>query len=246
MKKFLLAAASLAALTVSASAADMAPRPMYTKAAPPVVAPVFNWGGFYIGGNVGAGALRQTLDNEFIIPPADIARYSSTGQTNVVGGGHIGWNYMISPNILIGIEGGYTAANLTQSFTQVQVSGLQRTESARVRGLWDVVGRLGVAANNWLFYIRGGYAGTQVDLALNRTNDGLLQATDSRIVHGFVGGGGIEWGVTPNWIVGIEGNYYNFRGGDRLNVNVPPTVTTNFRAVQTEVVTGVARLSYKF
>jgi outer membrane immunogenic protein len=222
----------------------MAPR--YTKAPPPIVAPIYNWGGFYIGANVGAGELRQRLDNEFILPPSDILRYSGTGDVGIVGGVHAGWNYMVAPNFLIGLEAGYTGADLKQSVTQVQVSGLQRTESARVQSLWDVVGRVGLTSNNWLFYARGGYAGTRVDLKLNRTVDNLLQLTDSRTVSGYVVGGGVEWGVSPNWVLGVEGNYYNFAGGDRLLVNVPPTVPSNFRNVLTEVFTGVVRASYKF
>ncbi|MGC4665533.1 hypothetical protein, partial [Escherichia coli] len=51
MRNFLIATAAITALSAgAASAADMAPRP-YVKA-PPIV-DVYNWTGFYIGGNVG-------------------------------------------------------------------------------------------------------------------------------------------------------------------------------------------------
>ena len=51
MKKFLLATVGLAALGMAApaSAADLAARP-YTKAPPPILAPIYDWTGFYIGG----------------------------------------------------------------------------------------------------------------------------------------------------------------------------------------------------
>ena len=53
MKKTILGAALLAALTGPAFAADMPPRP-YAKA-PAYTAPavVYNWTGFYIGGHLG-------------------------------------------------------------------------------------------------------------------------------------------------------------------------------------------------
>ena len=58
MKKFLLATVGLVALVsmaAPASAADMA-----VKAAPvPYVAPMYNWSGFYIGGNGGWGQSRN-------------------------------------------------------------------------------------------------------------------------------------------------------------------------------------------
>ncbi len=57
MKKILMAAAGLVAISAPALAADMAPAPRpYTKA-PVVVAPIFNWTGFYIGGSRAAHPL---------------------------------------------------------------------------------------------------------------------------------------------------------------------------------------------
>ncbi len=57
MKKFLLAATALVALTAHAAAADL-PARTYTKA-PVYTAPaaVYNWTGFYIGGHVGGALL---------------------------------------------------------------------------------------------------------------------------------------------------------------------------------------------
>ena len=51
MKKLVLAASIFAASTASAFAADLAARP-YTKA-PPIVAAMYDWSGFYIGVNGG-------------------------------------------------------------------------------------------------------------------------------------------------------------------------------------------------
>ena len=60
--KLLLAAAAMASLiATSAFAADL-PARVYTKAPPPMVA-VYNWTGFYIGGNVGYSWGREkTVD----------------------------------------------------------------------------------------------------------------------------------------------------------------------------------------
>src|SRR6266851_7164462 len=52
MKKLIISLTAVAAFTVSASAADLAARP-YTKA--PMMAPVYNWTGFYIFGGGGYG-----------------------------------------------------------------------------------------------------------------------------------------------------------------------------------------------
>ena len=72
-----IATAAFAAMAASsvASAADMAPR--YTKAPPPIVE-VWNWTGFYIGGNAGYSWGRANADVTYfnpvtgaaIVPPA--------------------------------------------------------------------------------------------------------------------------------------------------------------------------------
>src|ERR1700760_1867465 len=50
--KLILSAAAAASAIVGIGAASAADLPMYAKAAPGVV-PVYNWTGFYIGGNIG-------------------------------------------------------------------------------------------------------------------------------------------------------------------------------------------------
>ncbi len=62
MKKFLISGVAIAplALACAANAADL-PRPAY-KAPPPVVAPVYNWTGFYIGGHFGGGWARKAWE----------------------------------------------------------------------------------------------------------------------------------------------------------------------------------------
>ncbi len=74
MKKFVVFAivSGLAAsYAVAASGADLAPREY--KAAPPVAAPVplYDWSGFYVGGNVGgawtdSASTNRALDGTFI------------------------------------------------------------------------------------------------------------------------------------------------------------------------------------
>ena len=67
MKKLLISSVGLMAVGLSApaSAADMAGRP-YTKAPPPIVAPIYDWTGFYIGANGGWGQSRGCVD--FVTP----------------------------------------------------------------------------------------------------------------------------------------------------------------------------------
>ncbi len=84
MKKYLLAAASLVALAAPAAAADMAARPMYTKA-PPMVAAVYNWTGFYVCIN-GGGAFGQKCWNFVAFGGVAIAPPNGAGCQSPSGG----------------------------------------------------------------------------------------------------------------------------------------------------------------
>ena len=62
MKRILLAGAGVLAMASLANAADL-PRQMYSKAPPPMVAPYYNWTGFYIGINGGGAWGTSTWDS---------------------------------------------------------------------------------------------------------------------------------------------------------------------------------------
>src|SRR5438105_11899459 len=94
MKKFLVCTAGLIALAVAtpASAADLAARP-YTKA-PPMIAAIYDWSGFYIGANGGGGTSRKCWDinNDAVVGiVAPAFREGCHDDTGAVAGGKIGY-----------------------------------------------------------------------------------------------------------------------------------------------------------
>ena len=107
MKKILLGAASLIAMAAltPVSAADLAARP-YTKA-PPMVAAVYDWSGFYIGINGGGGSAHTCWDLVTdavlgpIVPSAPAGCHNAKGGTV---GGQIGYRWQ-SANWVFGFEG---------------------------------------------------------------------------------------------------------------------------------------------
>ena len=92
MKKILLVTASLIALgaTAPAVAADLAARP-YTKA-PPMIAAVYDWSGFYIGANGGWGSSRNSWDlsRRVVRCLGNEGSHDSTGGTV---GGQVGYRW---------------------------------------------------------------------------------------------------------------------------------------------------------
>ena len=149
MKKFLLATVALVALgaTVPALAADLAARPIYTKA-PAYAAPIYNWTGFYIGGHIG-GAFSG--NNNF----GGLA----TGNNNngrFLGGVQVGADYQFAPNWVIGVEGQYSWLGSNNNNAIVFPGGFAYTNNQR--GLGSVTGRIGYTWGPALLYVKGGYA----------------------------------------------------------------------------------------
>src|SRR4029450_221537 len=111
MKKLLLVTSSLIALGAAAPAvaADLAARP-YTKA-PPMVAAIYDWSGFYVGANGGWGSSRNSWDS---VPPFFFGAEGSHDAT----GGQIGYRWQ-SGTWVFGLEAQGDWADLSGSNTSL-------------------------------------------------------------------------------------------------------------------------------
>jgi outer membrane immunogenic protein len=216
---FSTSVALLALLTIpmAASAADLKPAPVYTKA--PVMAPVFSWTGFYIGGNVGGAWSNTTISDSLF------GLNFSNGNNNAVfvGGGQAGFNYQVS-NVVFGIEGDFDwAANNNNSVTGV-VGPLGHTFTASANNRWmaTVAGRLGYAIDRWLIYVKGGggWVGANSFTVTDLTAGASVTAGSSNTISGWLVGGGFEWAFANNWSVRAEYDYFGLRG---RSLTVPAT-----------------------
>ena len=112
MRKFLLSAVGLIALGAAtpALAADMAVK----AAPPPIVAPIYNWTGFYIGANAGYGWSNRCLDVTAISGVAVVDAEGCRNAGGGVAGGQIGYRWQTS-NWVFGVEAQGDWANLRNS-----------------------------------------------------------------------------------------------------------------------------------
>jgi outer membrane immunogenic protein len=213
MRKLLAATiiSGLAAVAVSMPvlAADL-PAREYVKSpamAPPV--PYYDWSGFYVGVNVGgswghSSSTNTALDGTFV----------SSGSRNdsaVIGGGQIGYNFMMAPHFLLGVEADVQGSSSSATVTSPDGSN---SFASKLDDFGTVRGRAGFTADNWLFYGTGGFAWSQG--SVTRTQIAAVASvppipapagtieTASNTRTGWAAGAGIEWGITPNWTARVE------------------------------------------
>ena len=104
MKRVLGGMVVAAALSGSAFAADLGAR-TYTKA--PAVAPISNWSGLYVGGNLGYGWGDGNTDVSFLPSPVEFRIDNNTTlgarSSGAIGGAQLGYNWQIG-SLVTGLE----------------------------------------------------------------------------------------------------------------------------------------------
>jgi outer membrane immunogenic protein len=213
-------------LTASASAADMS---MPVKA-PPMPAPaLYSWSGFYLGGHLGWG----WADNGWSDPSGTFGTFADVDADGFLGGGQVGFNWQWN-NVVLGLEAQISAADINGSESFAVPPLGTATLSNDINWITSVTGRLGFAANNWLFYGKGGWAWADFDAAasLAVAGAGTLSATSGGDRDGWTAGAGIEWGFAPNWSALIEYQYYDFGDESFSFGGVPVNIDTDVHTVK--------------
>jgi len=239
MKKILLGAVSLIAMgaVAPAFAADLAARP-YTKAPPPVVAPIYDWTGFYIGANGGWGQSRNCWD--FVVAGVVSADGCRTGSGGIVGG-QLGYRWQAG-GWVFGVEGQGDWADL--SSTRVSLINTAFSTRTKVDGIGLITGQVGYAWNASLFYLKGGAAvtGNRFDIL----NGGVSVASASSTRWGGTVGAGWEYGFAPNWSAGIEYDHL-FMGHSNNSFSVAnPIVAGALNRISQDVDMVTVRVNYRF
>jgi outer membrane immunogenic protein len=201
MKKILLGTVGLIALgVVPASAADLAARP-YTKAPPPVQVAIYDWTGFYIGGNAGWGNSNNKWNDA---TNAAGVNFGSEGSNNADGGfvgGQLGYRWQAGTWVF-GVEAQGDWADFRGSNISA-ITGLTNRSKLDAFGLFT--GQIGYAWNNVLLYVKGGAAVVDNRYDVLAFSGGPLLANSSSNTNwGGTVGAGVEVGFAPNWSVGVE------------------------------------------
>jgi outer membrane immunogenic protein len=160
MKKVLLVCAALAATGAPAFAADLPARsyPQPAKA-PAMVAPVYDWSGFYIGLNGGGGWNHSCWTNNslFGVPTVPAMSEGCVSGSGGTAGGQVGYRWQ-TENWVFGVETQGNWADFDGSAVSLAFPAVTNQMKVDAFGLFT--GQVGYAWSNALVYLKGGAAVT--------------------------------------------------------------------------------------
>ncbi len=239
MKKFWMGIVGLAALGAAAPAlaADMA-----VKAPPPAPLPViYNWSGFYIGGNGGWAQSRNCWD--FVPVAGGIIPNGCADQSGGVVGGQIGYRWQTN-QFVFGLEAQGDWADINS--TRVSIFNPAFSTRVKVDGIGLFTGQIGYAWNAALVYLKGGAAVTdnRFDILTTACCATLVSASSTR--WGGTVGVGFEYGFAPNWSAGIEYDHLFMGNSNNSFSVVNPIVAGAANRISQDVDMVTARINYHF
>jgi outer membrane immunogenic protein len=197
---------------------------LYRKA-PSVQLAAYNWTGFYVGANVGAGVAR----NQTTTPLSLINNTTGATQNNfnaeqftlsplgAIGGGQIGYNWQVTPNWVFGVETDFQGSGQkdTVCLNCFFINGggqsgqLGTVLTQRIDWFGTARGRLGWSSGPVLYYATGGLAYGHI--STDETVDTLpfltgvtTAARFNETKLGWTAGGGIEAHLFGNWTAKAE------------------------------------------
>jgi outer membrane immunogenic protein len=270
MKRTLIGSAVLASLLMAtnASAADLTARRAYTKAPP--LAAIYNWTGFYIGGNVGYGWGRARTDGD-LSGTQNVSTFRTASNTlltsvttplagspligrsdvdGFVGGGQAGYNWQ-QGNWLYGLEADIQGSDQRGSGNVCTIAGCPAGSTifaANYKLDWfgTVRGRIGfLPTQRLLLYATGGLAYGHV-----AANAPAIPLSWGSVRAGWTVGAGAEAAIDDHWSVKLEylymdlGNIGSGTGGGTTATNALNTPLPGENTVTTIATTGTFRTRF--
>jgi len=214
MKKLslLLAVSTVLGFGATARAADLVEAPT-----------IYDWSGFYIGGNIGYGfggddKVGLLTDGKGAEPGGILGHDVDIGKLElegIFGGGQIGFDHQMG-KLVLGAVADIEASDVKDDFDSnvKDKFGFDTSVSASDKvDLWGTVrGRVGWAMNRVLVYGTGGLAWGEVNYDVKLKDD--LEGDKARLSSnsteiGYALGGGLAWAISDHWSIGGEYLYVN-------------------------------------
>jgi outer membrane immunogenic protein len=228
--------------TTTAAATPAPAPPVYV----PAPAPVYNWTGFYIGGNLGAGftsgSFSDTLGSTF----------TNSSSTTFLGGGQVGVNDEFWGGVVVGAEAMFDWApnqNNTLTATTIPALGTGGTATATINNRWltTATGKLGYAWDRVLLYGKGGGAWVgQTNSNLTVGDVPFTVGNTSNTNWGWTAGVGVEWAFRGTWSARAEYDFVGLNNQNFTVTNGAGALVDTISATNRHINMVTAAVNYKF
>jgi opacity protein-like surface antigen len=196
-------------LQQTALAADM---PVKARQAP-MVAPVYDWSGLYVGAHIGGAWSNSTLTD------SNTGTSWNPGGTGFIGGLQMGYNFQAG-HFLLGVEGDFDWTTFAGTSDPVATPLGILQASASKNWISTVAARFGITSDRLLLYSKIGGGWAHSSAALSIVNVGAIWA-GSHTDGGWLVGAGMEYAFASNWTAKLE---YNYIGLSNSTTSTPPVV----------------------
>jgi outer membrane immunogenic protein len=190
----------LAFAALSASVSNAADLPL--KAPSAVQPALYNWTGFYAGGNLGYD-WGQVNWSYFGDPTQTVARRPEGPSVGV----HLGAQYQVK-QFLIGVEGSWSGSlrDIDDRGLDAPIFAARFDSYARIVNVWTIGPRVGwVFSPQWMVFATGGYAESVIESAfILRPNVAAGSDFRTGTHHGWFAGGGVEYLFNNYVYAGLE------------------------------------------
>jgi outer membrane immunogenic protein len=249
----LLATTAILALSSAAYAADMGVK------APPPVAAVPTWTGFYFGGQIGGASFDPQCSQSNNDPYGQFGNIACSStpvsasawvgmprDASVAGGFKGGYDWQYNAMVL-GVVGDWNWTHLSSSLPAPTIEEGPPGSIATTSLDWlaSIRGRLGWSFGDWLVYGTGGAAWARItdSNGMSGTCCGNWAASNSFTATGVVAGGGVEYRLSQHVSITGEALWYGDFGTRTVTGTCncfagTTTYTTNFQVKDVLLATG--------
>jgi outer membrane immunogenic protein len=163
----------------------------------------YNWSGPYAGAFVGGVHSIWTVD----FYRNNNHGHSEQSSDGFAGGGFAGYNWQVSPNWVIGVEGDLGWTNASQ---HNEIFDNDHTDS-EIGAFGSLRFRAGYAVDRILFFATAGVAWANIDQNIQKgRNAGEQVVYENETSTGYVIGAGIEYAFADGWVSRAEYLYSNY------------------------------------
>lgn len=179
---------------------------IYHSPEAPIYDAGFHWSGMYLGGTIGYGWGRASLQ--------DSSDYGTLKSDGFLAGGYAGYNFSFSDYYMLGIEGDINYSDFKKGR---HFSNYNANWNWKTRTKWEAAlrARVGITYERFMPYIAGGiaFAGVQNDLKevfISNPTQTSRYHKNSKFFTGWTLGTGAEYAVADHWLMRLEYRYNDF------------------------------------